>query len=107
MLQAHLGSVWIGPKVTERIKEAIGSDRRSIFSRLTRDKVLKRATVNEHLRKNILILENKMVVYGWNTISGLLLCRSNIGHEFDSADQNIFFTLFVYSFALCWTIDVR
>lgn len=39
MLQAHLGSIWIGSKVTERVKEAIGSNRRSILSRLTKDKV--------------------------------------------------------------------
>lgn len=48
-----------------------------------------------------------MVVYGRNTISGLLLRRSNTGHEYDRADQDIFFTMFVYSPTLRWTIDVR
>lgn len=48
-----------------------------------------------------------MVVYGGDAFSGLLLRRSNIGHKFNSAHQNIFSVMFIYSIALCWTADVR
>lgn len=40
MLQTHLGSVWIGSKVSERIKEEMGAYRsRTIMQRITKDKV--------------------------------------------------------------------
>lgn len=40
MLQNYVGSVWIGAKVADRIKEAMNTSRsRSILNRFTKDKV--------------------------------------------------------------------
>lgn len=80
LLQAYLGAPWISLKVTERIKDVIGSSRRSIFSRLIKDKVLSMIAWLLLLLKSSIFLENTLVVYGRNTISGLLLRRSNFRH---------------------------
>lgn len=40
LLQSHTNSVWIGPKVAEKVKEAIASSKsRNFLTKITRDKV--------------------------------------------------------------------
>lgn len=107
MLQNYVGSVWVGAKVADRIREAARRNHsHNILFKITKDKVMGVTLKIWYFYINE-FSESEMVVYGGHSFYCILYCRFNTRCKFINFNKNVSSSLFIYNFTFCWSVIVR